>query len=200
MAAAFPAIFLTSMVALWLSQGRAVQVPKNAEQAQLDTQSLTFHSMLLYTQAGAVGPMMLGVCASSVYFLVGAYCQYGTWVAGSQKLTLLVGCIISFFAGALAVSVPAPLWLLSRCAHHPCCHTQPHTLTHIGVYCRYRRKKEKEEREQLLKSAHPDDERRPMLETQPSNTSVVEFLTREGSSTSARADLNSVNNGGGAGN
>lgn len=78
-------------------------------------------------------------------------------------------------------------------------HATTHPHSHRCV-CRYRRKKEKEEREQLLKSAHPDDERRPMLETQPSNTSVVEFLTREGSSTSARADLNSVNNGGGAGN
>jgi hypothetical protein len=45
MAAVFPAIFLTTMVSLWWSQGRAVQ-------------------------AGAVGPMMLGASSVSAYALL----------------------------------------------------------------------------------------------------------------------------------
>jgi hypothetical protein len=48
MAAVFPAIFLTSMVSLWLSQGEAVQ-------------------------AGAVGPMMLGSTSVAVFALLAAW-------------------------------------------------------------------------------------------------------------------------------
>jgi Zn-dependent protease with chaperone function len=47
MAAVFPAIFLTTMLSLWLSQGRAVQ-------------------------AGAVGPMMLGASSVGAYALLAA--------------------------------------------------------------------------------------------------------------------------------
>ena len=47
LASVFPAIFLTTMAALWISQGEAVQ-------------------------SGAVGPMMLGSTSVSVYALVGA--------------------------------------------------------------------------------------------------------------------------------
>jgi hypothetical protein len=51
LATTFPAIFLTSMVGLWISQGRAVP-------------------------SGAVGPMMLGVCSVAVYAMLYAvlYC------------------------------------------------------------------------------------------------------------------------------
>jgi hypothetical protein len=48
MAAVFPAIFLTTMVSLWLSQGEAVQV-------------------------GAVGPMMLGSGSVSAFAVVAAW-------------------------------------------------------------------------------------------------------------------------------
>ena len=67
MASVFPAIFLTSMLATWMAQGRAVPI-------------------------GASGPMMLGSVAVSIYALVCAFTMpwagsvWGSilgWVAGS---------------------------------------------------------------------------------------------------------------------
>jgi hypothetical protein len=46
--AVFPAIFMTTMISLWISQGQAVQ-------------------------AGAVGPMMLGGTSVSVFALLAAW-------------------------------------------------------------------------------------------------------------------------------
>ena len=56
-ASVFPAIFLTTMVSVWLSQGEAVQ-------------------------AGAVGPMMLGSGAVSAYALIAvlSFEAYGPWL------------------------------------------------------------------------------------------------------------------------
>jgi len=56
-AAVFPAIFLTTMVSLWVSQGHAVQV-------------------------GAVGPMILGCTSVSVFALLAAWTipLWGIWV------------------------------------------------------------------------------------------------------------------------
>ncbi|MBM76816.1 MAG: hypothetical protein CMK59_15525 [Proteobacteria bacterium] len=56
-ASVFPAIFLTTMVSVWISQGEAVQ-------------------------AGAVGPMMLGSSAVSAYALIAifSFSMFGPWV------------------------------------------------------------------------------------------------------------------------
>lgn len=72
MAAVFPAIFLTTMVSLWWSQGRAVQ-------------------------AGAVGPMMLGASSVSAYALLAglllprwglALGSLGAWVLAVGLVTV----------------------------------------------------------------------------------------------------------------
>ena len=57
MASVFPAIFLTTMVSIWLSQGEAVQ-------------------------AGAVGPMMLGSSSVAVYSLlcIATFPIFGLWL------------------------------------------------------------------------------------------------------------------------
>jgi len=68
-AAVFPAIFLTTMVSIWLAQGEDVQ-------------------------AGAVGPMMLGSTSVSVYALASAWLfpQLGPWLgsAGAWVLSIVL--------------------------------------------------------------------------------------------------------------
>ena len=70
-ASVFPAIFLTSMVSLWWSQGESVQ-------------------------GGAVGPMMLGASSVSAYALTAAVClpRFGLW-AGSAVAWFLAACIVT---------------------------------------------------------------------------------------------------------
>lgn len=79
-ASVFPAIFLTTMVGLWWSQGEAVP-------------------------AGAVGPMMLGSCAVAAYALIAAILF--------PMLGPTLGSFGSWWAAALAVTLPAWLWLRS---------------------------------------------------------------------------------------
>ena len=66
-ASVFPAIFLTSMVSLWWSQGETVQ-------------------------GGAVGPMMLGASSVSAYALIAAVClpRFGLWSGGGLAWVLAV--------------------------------------------------------------------------------------------------------------
>ena len=63
-ASVFPAIFLTTMVALWLSQGEAVQ-------------------------AGAVGPMMLGSAAVASYALFAAFAMPALGLVGGAAAAWL---------------------------------------------------------------------------------------------------------------
>lgn len=65
MASVFPAIFLTAMVSVWWSQGRAVS-------------------------GGAVGPMMLGSAAVAVYALVASYAFPALGVPAGVVLAWLV--------------------------------------------------------------------------------------------------------------
>jgi len=69
-ASVFPAIFLTSMVSLWWSQGETVQ-------------------------GGAVGPMMLGASSVSAYALFAAVClpRFGMWAGGLAAWLLAVGTV-----------------------------------------------------------------------------------------------------------
>jgi hypothetical protein len=80
MAAVFPALFLTTMVSLWLVHGEAVG-------------------------DGAVGPMMLGGTAVSVF----------AWLAASwiPELGPLLGCVAAWVAAVASTTVPAWLWLNS---------------------------------------------------------------------------------------
>ena len=78
MASVFPAIFLTTMVSLWWSQGEAVP-------------------------AGAVGPMLVGSGAVSAYALLAAITLPG--------LGLVLGSLVAWVLSAVAVTVPAWLWL-----------------------------------------------------------------------------------------
>ena len=79
--AVFPAIFLTTMVALWLAQGEAVP-------------------------AGAVGPMMLGSVSVAVFADVAALTL--------PSLGVALGLSVSWCVSALAVTIPAWLWLGRR--------------------------------------------------------------------------------------
>lgn len=83
-AAVFPAIFLTSMVALWISQGEAVPT-------------------------GAVGPMMLGGMSVSVYALLATqlFPRLGPLV-GSLVVWLLSVLIVTLPAGHWVTSRPLP--------------------------------------------------------------------------------------------
>lgn len=69
-ASVFPAIFLTIMVSVWLSQG-----PK--------------------AQGNAVGPMMLGSTSVSVYALVSSWSllQFGPWFGVIVAWCIAVGCV-----------------------------------------------------------------------------------------------------------
>lgn len=81
MAAVFPAIFLTTMVSLWLAQGQAVP-------------------------AGAVGPMMLGSAAVSVYSMVAAFTL--------PALGLTAGATVAWIVAVLGATLPAFTWLRRR--------------------------------------------------------------------------------------
>lgn len=75
MATVFPAIFLTTMVSLWLAQGEAVPV-------------------------GAVGPMMLGSASVGAYALLAA-ALFPTWgLRGAVPAWLLAVLLVSLPAGA----------------------------------------------------------------------------------------------------
>ena len=78
MASVFPAIFLTTMVSLWLAQGEDFQ-------------------------ASAVGPMMLGSTAVSVYALIATYSlpEWGVWA----------GPAVAWLGSSLLVTLPAWWWL-----------------------------------------------------------------------------------------
>jgi len=80
MASVFPAIFLTAMASLWLSQGEAVPL-------------------------GAVGPMMLGSSAVSVYALIGAVTLPLLGAGG--------GATAAWVLSVVGISVPAAM-LLAR--------------------------------------------------------------------------------------
>ena len=69
-ASVFPAIFLTTMVSVWLSQGEAVQ-------------------------AGAVGPLMLGSASVSLYAIAAAFSipTLGVWLGCATAWLLAVGGI-----------------------------------------------------------------------------------------------------------
>ena len=69
-ASVFPAICLTTMVSVWISQGEAVQ-------------------------AGAVGPLMLGSASGSLYAIAAAFSipTLGVWVGSALAWLLAVGCI-----------------------------------------------------------------------------------------------------------
>jgi hypothetical protein len=69
-ASVFPAIFLTTMVSVWMAQGEAVQ-------------------------AGAVGPLMLGSASVSLYAIVAAFSipALGVWVGCATAWLLAVGGI-----------------------------------------------------------------------------------------------------------
>ena len=69
-ASVFPAIFLTTMVSVWISQGEAVQ-------------------------AGAIGPLMLGSASVSLYAIACAFSipALGIWVGVSAAWLLAVGSI-----------------------------------------------------------------------------------------------------------
>lgn len=75
-ASVFPAIFLTAMVSLWLSQGEAVPL-------------------------GAIGPMVLGSCSVALYALFAAALMpaFGLWGAGLSWVLAVVG--FSLPAGSL---------------------------------------------------------------------------------------------------
>jgi hypothetical protein len=68
-ASVFPAIFLTTMVGLWLSQGAAVPL-------------------------GAVGPMMLGATSVGLYALsaLWTFPAFGPWAGAAASWLLAVGC------------------------------------------------------------------------------------------------------------
>lgn len=76
-ASVFPAIFLTTMVSLWISQGEAVPL-------------------------GAIGPIVLGSSAVSVYALVAATVMP---VLGS------FGAVVAWVVAVIGVSVPAAAYL-----------------------------------------------------------------------------------------
>lgn len=81
----FPAIFTTSMVALWISQGEAVPT-------------------------GAIGPMMLGAMSVSVYaLLIAAF-----YPMSSNMLTLAGACVAGWLLAVAAVNLPTWLWLRQR--------------------------------------------------------------------------------------
>ena len=86
MASVFPAIFLTTMVALWISQGEAVQ-------------------------AGAVGPMMLGSTAVSVYALL------ATW--SLPQLGLVWGSLMAWKGALIFATLPAWWWVQRHPAAAP---------------------------------------------------------------------------------
>jgi len=69
-ASVFPAIFLTTMVSVWISQGQAVQ-------------------------AGAVGPLMLGSASVSLYAIASAFSlpALGAFWGAVAAWVLAVGCI-----------------------------------------------------------------------------------------------------------
>ena len=69
MASVFPAIFLTSMVSLWWSQGEAVQ-------------------------GGAVAPMMLGATSVSAYALIAAVALPSLGVAGGSAVAWLLAVVL----------------------------------------------------------------------------------------------------------
>lgn len=77
-ASVFPAIFVTTMVALWWSQGEAVPL-------------------------GAVGPIVLGSTAVSMYALVG--------IVVFEPLGLWVGTAVAWGTAVLTCSVPTAWWL-----------------------------------------------------------------------------------------
>jgi hypothetical protein len=77
-AAVFPAIFLTTMFSLWISQGEAVQ-------------------------AGAVGPMMLGATSVASFAILAAFAL--------PRFGLAAGSLAAWFLAAVAITVPAALWL-----------------------------------------------------------------------------------------
>jgi hypothetical protein len=84
----FPAIFLTSMLALWLAQGEAVP-------------------------AGAIGPMMLGAMSVSTYaLLVALLYPLSTSTAG-----LIAASCAAWLAAVLLVNLPAWVWLRRRVPH-----------------------------------------------------------------------------------
>lgn len=78
MASVFPAIFLTTMVSLWISQGEAVQ-------------------------AGAVGPMMLGSTAVSVYALLATL--------SLPHLGLVWGSVVAWKGSLIFATLPAWWWV-----------------------------------------------------------------------------------------
>ncbi|MBO85291.1 MAG: hypothetical protein CL927_08025 [Deltaproteobacteria bacterium] len=80
-ASVFPAIFLTSMVSLWWSQGEAVQ-------------------------GGAVGPMMLGSTAVSVYAIFAAFLLPIAGVA--------TGSVIAWALSVVIITLPAFGWIQWR--------------------------------------------------------------------------------------
>jgi hypothetical protein len=93
MASVFPAIFLTSMVALWIAQGEDVP-------------------------SGAVGPMMLGAMSVSFYALLATHTlpEYGvilgsaiTWVASIGSISVPAAFWLRFRANRrIEAENPAP--------------------------------------------------------------------------------------------
>ena len=81
----FPAIFTTSMVALWISQGEAVPT-------------------------GAIGPMMLGAMSVSLYALLIAL----FYPMSSDPLSLACACIAGWMLAVTTVNLPTWLWLRRR--------------------------------------------------------------------------------------
>ena len=81
----FPAIFTTSMVALWISQGEAVPT-------------------------GAIGPMMLGAMSVSLYALLIAV----FYPMSSSTLTLAGACVAGWLLAVAGVNLPTWLWLRRR--------------------------------------------------------------------------------------
>ena len=80
-ASVFPAIFLTTMIALWLSQGEAVQ-------------------------AGAVGPLMLGSTSVAVYALLATVTLPMGFGLGFHMGMAGVGCARQCARPCLAPSIP----------------------------------------------------------------------------------------------
>ena len=86
MASVFPAIFMTTMVSLWISQGESVQ-------------------------AGAVGPMMLGSTAVSVYALLATL--------SLPHLGLLWGSVVAWKGSLIFATLPAWWWVQRHPAESP---------------------------------------------------------------------------------
>ncbi len=85
-ASIFPAIFTTSMVALWISQGEAVP-------------------------AGAVGPMMLGAMSVSSCALFYAILFP---MLGQSVIGLIIATILGWILAVIIITIPSWYWLSSK--------------------------------------------------------------------------------------